>query len=149
VHALYGLCTSGARWHDIFDDVMHLMSVSPSKADPDVWMHYCISYVLVYVDNNMIICKAPLQFFDSLINEHGFKMKGVGTPKYHVGGDFYHDFNGTLVWGSHLYVLKTLNNYETMFGSIPKESATPMIGKDHPSIDTSDLLDALGIKHYQ
>jgi hypothetical protein len=36
-----------------------------------------------------------------------------------------------------------------MFGSKPKEMATPMIEKDHPEIDTSDLLDALGTKHYQ
>jgi hypothetical protein len=42
-----------------------------------------------------------------------------------------------------------LTNYETMFGSNPKEFATPMIEKDHPEIDTSDLLDDLGIKHYQ
>jgi hypothetical protein len=42
-----------------------------------------------------------------------------------------------------------LTNYETMFGSKPKEFATPMIDKDHPEIDTSDLLDAVGIQQYQ
>jgi hypothetical protein len=42
-----------------------------------------------------------------------------------------------------------LNIYETMIGSKPKEFATPMIEKDQPEIITSDLLDALGIKHYQ
>jgi hypothetical protein len=26
---------------------------------------------------------------------------------------------------------------------------TPMIEQDHPEIDTSDLLDAIGMKHYQ
>jgi hypothetical protein len=40
-----------------------------------------------------------------------------------------------------------LNNYETMFGSKPKDFETPMIEKDHDEIDTSDLLDALSIKH--
>jgi hypothetical protein len=35
-----------------------------------------------------------------------------------------------------------------MFGSKPKELATPMIEKDHPEIDTSDMLDAFGSKHY-
>jgi hypothetical protein len=42
-----------------------------------------------------------------------------------------------------------LINYETMFGSSLKEFATQMIEKDHREIDTSDLLDAIGIKHYQ
>jgi hypothetical protein len=76
-------------------------------------------------------------------------LKGVSTPKYHLGGDFYRDSDGTLAWGAHLYISKLLNNYETMFGSTAKEFATPMIEKDHPEIDTSDLLDAIGIKHYQ
>jgi hypothetical protein len=36
-----------------------------------------------------------------------------------------------------------------MFGSYPKEFDTPLIEKDHPEIENSDLLDSLGIKHYQ
>jgi hypothetical protein len=36
-----------------------------------------------------------------------------------------------------------------MFGSKPKEFATPMIENYHPEIDTSNLLDDIGIKHYQ
>jgi hypothetical protein len=43
--------------------------------------------------------------------------------------------------GSSLVRLQMLNNYETMFSSNKKEFATPMIEKDHPEIDTSDLLD--------
>jgi hypothetical protein len=80
---------------------MHLMGFIPCKADPDVWMHDCIThyeYVLVYVDDIMFIGKEPQQLFDSLINEHGFKLKGVGKPKYHLGGDFYRNSDGTLAW---------------------------------------------------
>jgi hypothetical protein len=65
VHALYGLRTSGAHWHDRFVDGMHLMGFSPCKADPDVWMRDCnthYEYVLVYVDDNMIIGKEPQHF---------------------------------------------------------------------------------------
>jgi Reverse transcriptase (RNA-dependent DNA polymerase) len=60
VRALYGLRTSGARWHDRFADVMHQMGFTPCKADPDMWMHDCIThyeYVLVYVDDIMLIGK--------------------------------------------------------------------------------------------
>jgi hypothetical protein len=42
-----------------------------------------------------------------------------------------------------------LNNYETMFKCKPNEFATPMIEKDHPEIDTSALLDSIGIKQFQ
>jgi hypothetical protein len=38
VRAILGLRTSGARWHDGFANV-NLMGFSPSKADPEAWMH--------------------------------------------------------------------------------------------------------------
>jgi Reverse transcriptase (RNA-dependent DNA polymerase) len=105
VRAIYGLRTSGARWHDRFADVMHLMGFSPFKADPDVWMRDCNTHknVLVYVDDIMFTGKEPEQFFDSVINDHGFKLKGVIINKYHLGGDFYLDSDGTLAWGAHLF----------------------------------------------
>ena len=36
--ALYGLRTSGLRWHERFSDILCDMGFSPSKGDPDVWM---------------------------------------------------------------------------------------------------------------
>jgi Reverse transcriptase (RNA-dependent DNA polymerase) len=99
VHALHGLRTSFARWHDRFPDVMHLLGFFRCKADPDVWMHDCITpydYVIVYVDDIMFIGKEPHMFFDSLIDEHGFKLKGIGTPKYQLDGDSFIDSDGTL-----------------------------------------------------
>jgi hypothetical protein len=143
VRALYGLRTFGTRWHDRFVDVMHLMGFSPCKAEPDVWKHDCIThykYALVYVDEIMFIGKEPQQYFDSAINDHGLKLKCVGRPKYHLSGDFYRDFDGTLGWGAHSYVSKMLINYETTYRFKPKEFATPIIKMDHPEIDTSELL---------
>ena len=49
VKALYGLKTSGIRWHEQFDDVMRDMKFFPCPAKPDIWMrdaedHYkCIA----------------------------------------------------------------------------------------------------------
>ena len=113
----------------------------------DCHTHY--EYVLVYVDDLMFIGKDPQSFFDSLTKDHGFKLKGVGKPSYHLGGDFFRDSDGTLAWGAKSYVSKMLINYETMFGCKPKEYSTPMAEKDHPEIDQSSLLDILGIKQYQ
>ena len=36
--ALYGLRTSGLRWHDKFSDCLREMGFIPCKAEPDIWM---------------------------------------------------------------------------------------------------------------
>ena len=36
--ALYGLQSSGARWHDKFADCLRELDFFPCKAEPDVWM---------------------------------------------------------------------------------------------------------------
>jgi hypothetical protein len=36
--ALYGLKSSGRRWHERLYDVMRNMGFNPSKVDSDVWM---------------------------------------------------------------------------------------------------------------
>jgi hypothetical protein len=97
----------------------------------------------------MFIGKKPQEFFYSLKDEHGFKLKGVGIPSYHLGGYFFRDPYGTLAWGAQSYVEKMLINYKTMFGSKSKEYCTPMAKMDHPELDNSKLLDDLGIKQYQ
>jgi hypothetical protein len=38
VKALYGLRTSGLRWHERFADCLHNEGFSPCKAEPDIWM---------------------------------------------------------------------------------------------------------------
>jgi hypothetical protein len=149
VRSLYGLRTSGASWHGYFADVMHLLYFSPFKAFPDVWMHHCIThykYVPVYLDD---IGKEPQQVINSLINKHGFKLKGVTTTQNHLVGDFFRDSDGTLTLGAHSYISKMFNNYDTMYIPKPKEFTTPMIEKDHLEVATTALLVALGIKQYQ
>jgi len=36
--ALYGLRTSGLRWHEKFADCLHGLGFEPSQAEPDIWM---------------------------------------------------------------------------------------------------------------
>ena len=68
----------------------------------DCGTHY--EYVLVYINDLIFIGKKPQEFFDSLKDEQGFKLKGVGKPSYHLGGDFFCDPYGTQAWGAQLYV---------------------------------------------
>ena len=97
----------------------------------------------------MAILRDPKAFFKSLIEKHNYKLKGVGPPEYHLGGNLYHDSDGTLAWGAKTYVKKLLKNYETMFGELPREWSAPLDKNDHPEIDDSYLLDEANIKKYQ
>jgi hypothetical protein len=53
--ALYGLRSSGTRWHDHVTDTLHDMEYLTCKADPDVWLKHCKMHcenVCVYVDGH-------------------------------------------------------------------------------------------------
>jgi hypothetical protein len=65
VKALYGLRTSGARYHERFADTLRTMGFFQCKNEQDLWMrdagdHY--EYVCVYVDNLLAIMKQPEVF---------------------------------------------------------------------------------------
>ena len=152
VKALYGLRSSGARYHERFADTLRDMDFFPSKADPDVWMRDCgthYEYMCVYVDDLLHISKNPSILFDELTTKYGYKLKGVGPPKYHLGGDYFRDSDGTQAWGAQTYIKKMLGNYERMFGMKPKEYSAPLEKGDHPEIDVTDELDEQGIAMYQ
>ena len=56
----------------------------------------CYEFVCVYVDNLMAILKDPYAFFKSLVDDHDYKLKGVGPPEYHLSGNLFHDANGEI-----------------------------------------------------
>ncbi|MGL5078847.1 MAG: reverse transcriptase domain-containing protein, partial [Waterburya sp.] len=147
--ALYCLRTSGARWHERFAETLNSMDFKVWKADPDVWLKDCgthYEYVCVYVDDIMFFGKDPKKFFDSLEKDHKYKLKGVGKPSYHLGGDFERDpKDETLSWGAKSYVKKMLVNYKIMFGEEPKPVNTPLADKDHPELDVTPELDNVGL----
>jgi hypothetical protein len=127
VRALYGPRTSGARCYDCFTDGLNQLGFYSCKADPDVWMHDCIThyeYVFVDVDVIMFIGMEPQQLFDSLVNKNGFKLKVL----VHQNTTLAVTCPAILIArGAHSYVSKMLNNYETMCKTKPKYFATPMI----------------------
>ena len=131
------------------------MGFTPCEANPDVWMrptptHYAhYEYVCVYVDDIMMFGKYPQDFFTDLTDKYNYHLKGVGPPKYHLGGDFYRDKDGTLAWGAASYAKKILTNYETTFGTKAQNTSSPLPEKDHPKLDTSALLNTADIKLHQ
>ena len=66
---LYGLKSSGLRWHEVISDVLRQMGFFPSKADNDIWMKKCddhYNYIVVYVDDLMIASKDPGKYITEL-----------------------------------------------------------------------------------
>ena len=68
--ALYGLRTSGLRWHERFADTLRDMGYKASRGDPDVWMKEVNKkweYIAVYVDDLAIASHNPKAVCDTLI----------------------------------------------------------------------------------
>ena len=86
--ALYGLWTSGLRWRERFTDCLRDMGFTPSKAEPDIWMHPngdAYEYIGVYVDDLAIIAqrKPGGEITDILQTKYKFKLKGTGPITFH------------------------------------------------------------------
>ena len=65
--ALYGLKSSGARFHTKFADTLREFGFKPTYADPDVWIRDAgdvYKYVGVYVDDLLVAMKEPEKFFE-------------------------------------------------------------------------------------
>ena len=151
--ALYGLRSSGARWHETFADCLRDMGFLSCKAEPDIWMRpngKIYEYIAVYVDDLAIVVHDPKTFVSMLEDKYKFKLKGTGKITHHLGMDFYRDEDSTLCLSACKYIEKMIANYEKLFGESPKQTYSSPIEKgDHPEIDTSELLDNQGIQLYQ
>ena len=67
--ALYGLKTSGARWHEKFSETLRSMGFTPTKAHSDLWIKDCGShyeYIATYVDDIMIFSKKGKEILERL-----------------------------------------------------------------------------------
>jgi hypothetical protein len=106
-------------------------------------------YIVVYVDDLLIAAKDPNEIIVVLSEKHKLKLKGVGPLTYHLGCDYFRDQDGTLCCGPKKYITKLLDQHQNMFGCKPREYTSRLVKGDHPEIDTSEELDADGIKRYQ
>ena len=141
--ALYGLRSSGLRWHERFADTLRDMGYSQSRGDPDVWMKKVKGvweYIAVYVDDLAIASHDPKQVCGTLTGKYKYKLKGVGPLEYHLGCDFGRHKDGTYRFGPIRYIDKMMGAYENMFGTTPTVYSTPLEKNHHPELDQSCLL---------
>jgi hypothetical protein len=151
--ALYGLRTSGLRWHERFADCLRDMGFSPTKAEPDIWMRAngdVYEYIGVYVDDLAIVARNPKEITDALLTKYGFKLKGTGPISFHLGMDFVRDSDGVMCIAAKKYIDKMMAAYEQMFGQKPNQKFTSPLEKgDHPELDDSEFLDGTTTQQYQ
>ena len=149
---MYGLKSSGARWHEKLVDSLRMLGFNQSKADSDVWMRrdkHTYEYIAVYTDDLAIASGNPQAIVDALEKGAGFKLKGVGPINYHLGCDYARDADGTLCCGPKKYIEKMVTAYEQMFGEAPKQYSSPLEKNDHPELDDSPELGLEDITRYQ
>ena len=152
--ALYGLRSSGLRWHERFSDCLRDEGFVPCKAEPDIWIRpaadqSCYEMVAVYVDDLAIGMKDPGSFLCVLTDKYKFKLKGSGPITFHLGCDFERK-DGVLCMAPRQYIERMVTQYERMFAAKPRTTVTsPLEKNDHPEVDTSDFLDEEGIQQYQ
>ena len=151
--ALYGLRSSGARWHDKFSDVLHELGFKTCKAEPDIWLRCngdIYEYIATYVDDLALVLKDPKTFTKVLEEKYGFKLKGTGRISFHLGMDFFRDEHGVLCIKPERYINKMIDNYKRIFGESPTTKvSSPLEKNDHPELDDSEFLDEDGILLYQ
>lgn len=123
VRALYGLKSSALQFRNFLADTLgNTLGFKPSLADPDIWFKPATSdkgfkyysYILVYVDDLLIIDKKPDSFMSQIQNNFKVKPSSIEEPKTYLGADtskvFYPDGSYAWTMGSQSYVKKAIKN---------------------------------------
>jgi hypothetical protein len=148
VRALYGLKSSGARWHDHFASILTELGFKSSKADPDVWMckprkpngDIYWEYVLCYVDDVLAISHTPRDIIESISQYVKLKPDSIQPPAMYLGANVAQytilDGEGSVpmkqVWtmSAQDYIQKAVKEIEMELRSngaycLPKKAETP------------------------
>ena len=84
--AVYGLKTSGNRWHAKFSETLRGLEFVPCKIDENLWMKDCgthYEYICTHVDN-FIIALMDLESIMKAI-QADYHVKNPTEPKVYVG----------------------------------------------------------------
>jgi hypothetical protein len=83
--------------------VLRAMGFIRSKAKADIWMrenNNLYEYIAVYVDDLLIAARNPKAIFQTLEEQHMFKLKEVVPLTYHSGCDYFRDHDGNNLFRS-------------------------------------------------
>ena len=124
------------------------MGFFPSRADSDLWMkdygrHY--EYFCTWVDDIIAASKNPSTILRQFITEANYKLKAVGEPTYHLGGDFGRvnttllpNKKSTCYLSAKTYIERVCEKIE--IHQLCNYHTIPMSPDYHPEIDESTIL---------
>lgn len=156
--SLYGLKTSGARFHEHLSMQLQKLNFKPTKADPDLWMRKhpdgYYEYIARFVDDVIAFSKDPLKIMKEL--EKTYVMKGVGAPRYYLGGDVL-ELDGQWnrqgvehAFSAATYIDQALPKLAKLLGVEQfAKKQVPFDPDYHAELDDSPLLDPDGISKYR
>lgn len=149
--ALYGLASSGARFHDHLADTFRNMGFKMTRYDRDVWIRpsadgKSYEYICTHVDDFCIFSRTPQLVMEQITAV--YTVKSQGPPEYYLGNDFKRDKKNRWRIGSMKYVKESLRRVESMFGILMKHDV-PMVNGDHPEMDDSQILSGDMHQKYQ
>ena len=161
VRALYGLKSSGAEWKKTFADyIKHTLGFEPCiGADDNVYLkpekdkdgNEYYSYLIVYVDDVLLLHKDPDKYMNLINRDYRLKDKPE-APKMYLGADIckytiHNDDNQVQCWAmsadSHVkkaleIVEQRLKNDNVMFRPSNKTSDHPFSSQSYrPELETS------------
>lgn len=123
VRALYGLKSSALQFQNHISDVVgNKLGFTSSLADPDVWYRASTkpngdkyyAYILVYVDDVLIIDSTPHKYMEILKASYTVNPSSIGVPKTYIGADIgkmkYPDGSYAWTMGSNTYVKEAIKN---------------------------------------
>jgi hypothetical protein len=151
--ALYGLKTASRSFHEFFGDTLRRMGFTPTRADQDLWYrksddHDGYDYIATHVDDIAIAALRPAEYMYMIEQEFLVRNK-EDSPSYYLGNDLKFKPGTQLLHISNkTYIKEVLRKYQEEHRSLPKKNI-PMSPNAHPELDTSELLDDDGTRHYQ
>ena len=121
--ALYGLKSSGAAFQSLLAEQLDNIGYAATRGDPDIWISPIMKegckyyeYVLVYVDDLLVVLFNPQQTMDQLSATFKFKQGSIKSPDSFLGAQLSFNTNqGRNCWfiSSHKYIraaCKTIKN---------------------------------------
>ena len=105
---LYGLPTSGKRWHAHLSHTLREMGFKPTRFDPDVcirWRRGDYNYTRTHTNDVLVVAVKPTSIFDN--SKETYKIKDFGPLKVHLGCDYVQVKKGDntcCVMGSSTYI---------------------------------------------
>eukprot|EP00978_Attheya_sp_CCMP212_P022904 scaffold69213_cov34-Attheya_sp.AAC.3 len=154
---LYGLRTSGARFHEHLSAKLRTLGFVPSKADDDLWIraqadHY--EFIATHVNDLLVFSRDPNPIIDKIKDD--YILKGVGEPEYYLGTDmeslnqeWQRDSVKSAI-SSNTYIKRVTERFELLEGgnTLPK-AAIPMSSEYHTELNTTPFISPLMATKYR